>query len=282
MINYFLDFFKSFNIWNYLVSLLDILIITIILYFIISALQKTRVWQLIQGLVIFFIFVLIASRIASMLGLVALNYVLRGILSIGGMLPVMIVVLFQPEIRKFMGSLGRRKIFGESFEFFTGSEVNPIKIIDEIVKSVKYLSLNKIGALIVIKRRDNLNEVIETGIPIDSQVTSELISTIFYPNSPLHDGAVVIEEDRIVAARCLLPLSENEALEKELGTRHRAGVGITEVTDAISIIVSEETGIISISIEGKITRYLSVLELRGMLILLLKKEKGGKTKVEQK
>lgn len=217
-----------------------------------------------------------------MLGLVALNYVLRGILSIGGMLPVMIVVLFQPEIRKFMGSLGRRKIFGESFEFFTGSEVNPIKIIDEIVKSVKYLSLNKIGALIVIKRRDNLNEVIETGIPIDSQVTSELISTIFYPNSPLHDGAVVIEEDRIVAARCLLPLSENEALEKELGTRHRAGVGITEVTDAISIIVSEETGIISISIEGKITRYLSVLELRGMLILLLKKEKGGKTKVEQK
>lgn len=282
MINYFLDFFKSFNIWNYLVSLLDILIITIILYFIISALQKTRVWQLIQGLVIFFIFVLIASRIASTLGLVALNYVLRGILSIGGMLPVMIVVLFQPEIRKFMGSLGRRKIFGESFEFFTGSEVNPIKIIDEIVKSVKYLSLNKIGALIVIKRRDNLNEVIETGIPIDSQVTSELISTIFYPNSPLHDGAVVIEEDRIVAARCLLPLSENEALEKELGTRHRAGVGITEVTDAISIIVSEETGIISISIEGKITRYLSVLELRGMLILLLKKEKGGKTKVEQK
>lgn len=201
---------------------------------------------------------------------------------IGSLLPVMIVVLFQPEIRKFMGSLGRRKIFGESFEFFTGSEVNPIKIIDEIVKAIKYLSLNKIGALIVIKRKDNLNEVIETGIPINSDVTSELISTIFYPNSPLHDGAVVIEEDKIVAARCLLPLSENEALEKELGTRHRAGVGITEVTDAISIIVSEETGIISIAIEGKITRYLSVLELRGMLILLLKKEKGGKVKVGQK
>ncbi len=217
-----------------------------------------------------------------MLGLIALNYVLRGILSIGSLLPVMIVVLFQPEIRKFMGSLGRRKIFGESFEFFTGSEVNPIKIIDEIVKAIKYLSLNKIGALIVIKRKDNLNEVIETGIPINSDVTSELISTIFYPNSPLHDGAVVIEEDRIVAARCLLPLSENEALEKELGTRHRAGVGITEVTDVISIIVSEETGIISIAIEGKITRYLSVLELRGMLILLLKKEKGGKVKVGQK
>lgn len=282
MLNYLLEFFKGFSFWNYLISLLDILIITIILYFIISALQKTRVWQLIQGLVIFFIFVLIASRISSMLGLIALNYVLRGILSIGSLLPVMIVVLFQPEIRKFMGSLGRRKIFGESFEFFTGSEVNPIKIIDEIVKAIKYLSLNKIGALIVIKRKDNLNEVIETGIPINSDVTSELISTIFYPNSPLHDGAVVIEEDRIVAARCLLPLSENEALEKELGTRHRAGVGITEVTDAISIIVSEETGIISIAIEGKITRYLSVLELRGMLILLLKKEKGGKVKVGQK
>lgn len=282
MLNYLIEFFKGFSFWNYLISLLDILIITVILYFIISALQKTRVWQLIQGLVIFFIIVLIASRISSMLGLIALNYVLRGILSIGSLLPVMIVVLFQPEIRKFMGSLGRRKIFGESFEFFTGSEVNPIKIIDEIVKSIKYLSLNKIGALIVIKRRDNLNEVIETGIPINSDVTSELISTIFYPNSPLHDGAVIIEEDKIVAARCLLPLSENEALEKELGTRHRAGVGITEVTDAISIIVSEETGIISISIEGKITRYLSVLELRGMLILLLKKEKGGKIKVGQK
>ncbi|MDI6860627.1 MAG: diadenylate cyclase CdaA [Caldisericia bacterium] len=277
-----IEFFKGFSIWNYLVSLFDILIITIILYFIISALQKTRVWQLIQGLVIFFVFVLIASRISSMLGLIALNYVLRGILSIGSMLPIIIIVLFQPEIRKFMGSLGRRKIFGESFDFFTGTEVNPIKIIDEIVKSIKYLSLNKIGALIVIKRKDNLNEVIETGIPINSNVTSELISTIFYPNSPLHDGAIVIEEDKIVAARCLLPLSENEALEKELGTRHRAGVGITEVTDAISIIVSEETGIISIAIEGKITRYLSVLELRGMLILLLKKEKGGKIKVGEK
>jgi diadenylate cyclase len=282
MLNYLIEFFKGFSIWNYLVSLFDILIITIILYFIISALQKTRVWQLIQGLVIFFVFVLIASRISSMLGLIALNYVLRGILSIGSMLPIIIIVLFQPEIRKFMGSLGRRKIFGESFDFFTGTEVNPIKIIDEIVKSIKYLSLNKIGALIVIKRKDNLNEVIETGIPINSNVTSELISTIFYPNSPLHDGAIVIEEDKIVAARCLLPLSENEALEKELGTRHRAGVGITEVTDAISIIVSEETGIISIAIEGKITRYLSVLELRGMLILLLKKEKGGKIKVGEK
>lgn len=282
MLNYLIEFFKSFSLWNYLISLFDILIITIILYFIISALQKTRVWQLIQGLVIFFVFVLIASRISSMLGLIALNYVLRGILSIGSMLPIIIIVLFQPEIRKFMGSLGRRKIFGESFDFFTGTEVNPIKIIDEIVKSIKYLSLNKIGALIVIKRKDNLNEVIETGIPINSNVTSELISTIFYPNSPLHDGAIVIEEDKIIAARCLLPLSENETLEKELGTRHRAGVGITEVTDAISIIVSEETGIISIALEGKITRYLSVLELRGMLILLLKKDKGGKLKVGQK
>jgi len=150
MLNYLIEFFKSFSIWNYLISLLDILIITIILYFIISALQKTRVWQLIQGLVIFFIVVLIASRISSMLGLIALNYVLRGILSIGGMLPVMIVVLFQPEIRKFMGTLGRRKIFGNSFEFFTGSEVNPIKIIDEIVKAIKYAMERFIHAIVTM------------------------------------------------------------------------------------------------------------------------------------
>lgn len=280
MINYILEFFKGWTIWNYLASILDIAIITTILYFILSALRATRVWQLIQGLIIFFIFVFIASYISNILGLVSVNFVLRGILSIGGMLPIIIVIIFQPEIRKLMGSLGRRNLFGETFNLFSEFEENPIKTIDEIVKAVKYLSLNKIGALIVIKKEDNLTEVIQTGIPLNSIVTSELISTIFYTNSPLHDGAVVIDGNTIVAARCLLPLSENERLEKELGTRHRAGVGITEATDAISIIVSEETGIISLSTQGKLTRYLSVLELRGMLILLLKKErKGGKTKI---
>ncbi|MGC8943226.1 MAG: diadenylate cyclase CdaA [Caldisericia bacterium] len=280
MINYILEFFKGWTIWNYLASILDIAIITTILYFVLSALQATRVWQLIQGLIIFFIFVFIASYISNILGLVSVNFVLRGILSIGGMLPIIIVVIFQPEIRKLMGSLGRKSFFGETFNFLSEFEENPIKTIDEIVKAVKYLSLNKIGALIVIKKEDNLTEIIQTGIPLDSIVTSELISTIFYTNSPLHDGAVVIDGNTIVAARCLLPLSENERLEKELGTRHRAGVGITEVTDAISVIVSEETGIISLSTQGKLTRYLSVLELRGMLILLLKKEKrGGKAKI---
>lgn len=280
MINYILEFFKGWTIWNYLASILDIAIITTILYFILSALRATRVWQLIQGLIIFFIFVFIASYISNILGLISVNFVLRGILSIGGMLPIIIVIIFQPEIRKLMGSLGRRNLFGETFNLFSEFEENPIKTIDEIVKAVKYLSLNKIGALIVIKKEDNLTEVIQTGIPLNSIVTSELISTIFYTNSPLHDGAVVIDGNTIVAARCLLPLSENERLEKELGTRHRAGVGITEATDAISIIVSEETGIISLSTQGKLTRYLSVLELRGMLILLLKKErKGGKAKI---
>ncbi|MGQ9845536.1 MAG: diadenylate cyclase CdaA [Caldisericia bacterium] len=275
-----MEFFKGWTIWNYLASILDIVIITTILYFILSALRETRVWQLIQGLIIFFIFVYIASYISNILGLISVNFVLRGILSIGGMLPIIIVIIFQPEIRKLMGSLGRRNLFGESFNLFSEFEENPIKTIDEIVKAVKYLSLNKIGALIVIKKEDNLNEVIQTGIPLNSIVTSELISTIFYTNSPLHDGAVVIDGNTIAAARCLLPLSENERLEKELGTRHRAGVGITEATDAISIIVSEETGIISLSTQGKLTRYLSVLELRGMLILLLKKEKkGGKVKI---
>jgi len=281
MINYILEFFEGWTIWNYLASILDIAIITIIFYFILSALQATRVWQLIQGLIIFFISVFIASYFSNILGLVAFNYVLKAILSIGGMLPIIIVIIFQPEIRKFMGSLGRRNLFGETFNFFSEFEENPIKTIDEIVKAVKYLSLNKIGALIVIKREDNLTDIIQTGIPLNSIVTSELISTIFYTNSPLHDGAIVIDGNTIVAARCLLPLSENERLEKELGTRHRAGVGITEVTDALSIIVSEETGIISLSTQGKLTRYLSVLELRGMLILLLKKEKrGGKVKVD--
>ncbi|NLI55895.1 TIGR00159 family protein [bacterium] len=281
MINYLLEFFEGWTIWNYLASILDIAIITIILYFILSALQATRVWQLIQGLIIFFISVFIASYFSNILGLVAFNYVLKAILSIGGMLPIIIVIIFQPEIRKFMGSLGRRNLFGETFNFFSEFEENPIKTIDEIVKAVKYLSLNKIGALIVIKKEDNLTDIIQTGIPLNSIVTSELISTIFYTNSPLHDGAIVIDGNTIVAARCLLPLSENERLEKELGTRHRAGVGITEVTDALSIIVSEETGIISLSTQGKLTRYLSVLELRGMLILLLKKEKrGGKVKVD--
>jgi len=118
MINYILEFFEGWTIWNYLASILDIAIITIILYFILSALQATRVWQLIQGLIIFFISVFIASYFSNILGLVAFNYVLKAILSIGGMLPIIIVIIFQPEIRKFMGSLGRRNLFGETFNFF--------------------------------------------------------------------------------------------------------------------------------------------------------------------
>jgi len=278
MANYVLELFKGWTIWNVIASILDILIIAFILYKILYALQATRVWQLIQGTIVFFILVFLASRISAWLGFIAVNWVLRGILSIVSMLPIILAVIFQPEIRKFLGSLGRRNIFGESFDFLSHTEEDITKVIDEIVKAVKYLSLNKIGALIVIEREDNLNDYIQTGVPVGAKVTSELLSTIFYPNSPLHDGAVIIRKNRVTAARCLLPLSENERIERELGTRHRAGLGISEITDAASIIVSEETGIISIASEGKLTRYLSVLELRGMLIIMLKKEEKRKGK----
>ncbi len=267
MINFMI---ANFNAKYVALTVVDILIVSMAIYFALRAIQHTRTLQLAEGIAIYFIALIILARVSNSIHLVTVGYVMNGLLRFSvTFLPFLFVVVFQPELRKWFTGLGKGIAIGEKMELISMEDFQ--SIVDEIVKSVKFLSLNKMGALIVIERSTPLLEYIETGVSIKAFVKSELLNTIFYPNTSLHDGAVIIKDLRIEAARCILPLSLDESLDKEeIGTRHRAAVGITAETDALSIVVSEQTGIISLAIKGKLTRYLSPLELRGMLLVMAK------------
>ncbi|NMA96471.1 MAG: TIGR00159 family protein, partial [Clostridiales bacterium] len=169
----------------------------------------------------------------------------------------------QPELRRALEQIGRGRLFEKAL--FMQEEEDISTIVSHITKAVENMAKEKIGALIVIERRTGLSDVIETGIKVDGQLTQQLIENIFVPNTPLHDGAVVLRGERIAAAGCFLPLTQNPNINKQIGTRHRAGIGITEKSDAIAIIVSEETGIISMADDGKLTRYLDPKTLGDIL-----------------
>jgi diadenylate cyclase len=267
MINFMI---ANFNAKYVALTIVDILIVSTAIYFMFRAIQHTRTLQLAEGIAVYFIALIILAKISNSAHLVTVGYVMNGLLRFSvTFLPILFVVVFQPELRKWFTGLGKGIVIGEKMEIISMEDFQ--SIVDEIVKSVKFLSLNKMGALIVIERSTPLQEYIETGVPIKAFVKAELLNTIFYPNTFLHDGAVIIKDLRIEAARCILPLSLDESLDKEeIGTRHRAAVGITAETDALSIVVSEQTGIISLAIKGKLTRYLSPLELRGMLLVMAK------------
>ncbi|RLD21118.1 MAG: TIGR00159 family protein [Caldiserica bacterium] len=267
MINFMI---ANFNAKYVALAIVDILIVSMVIYFVLRAIQHTRTLQLAEGIAVYFIALIILAKVTNSIRLVTVGYVMNGLLQFSvTFLPILFVVVFQPELRKWFTGLGKGIVIGEKMELISMEDFQ--SIVDEIIKSVKFLSLNKMGALIVIERGTPLLEYIETGVPIKSFVKAELLNTIFYPNTSLHDGAVIIKDLRIEAARCILPLSLDESLDKEeVGTRHRAAVGITAETDALSIVVSEQTGIISLAIKGKLTRYLSPLELRGMLLVMAK------------
>ncbi|MEA3313429.1 MAG: diadenylate cyclase CdaA [Caldisericota bacterium] len=267
MINFMI---ANFNAKYVALAVVDILIVSMVIYFVLRAIQHTRTLQLAEGIAVYFIALIVLAKVTNSIHLVTVGYVMNGLLRFSvTFLPILFVVVFQPELRKWFTGLGKGIVIGEKMELISVEDFQ--NIIDEIIKSVKFLSLNKMGALIVIERSTPLQEYIETGVPIKAFVKSELLNTIFYPNTFLHDGAVIIKDLRIEAARCILPLSLDESLDKEeIGTRHRAAVGITSETDALSIVVSEQTGIISLAIKGKLTRYLSPLELRGMLLVMAK------------
>ncbi len=267
MINFMI---ANFNAKYVALTVVDILIVSMAIYFALRAIQHTRTLQLAEGIAVYFIVLIILAKVSNSIHLITVGYVMNGLLHFSvTFLPILFVVVFQPELRKWFTGLGKGITIGEKMDLISMEDFQ--SIVDEIIKSVKFLSLNKTGALIVIERSTPLLEYIETGVPIKAFVKSELLNTIFYPNTSLHDGAVIIKDLRIEAARCILPLSLDESLDKEeIGTRHRAGVGITAETDALSIVVSEQTGIISLAIKGKLTRYLSPLELRGMLLVMAK------------
>ncbi|HHV65483.1 MAG TPA: TIGR00159 family protein [Peptococcaceae bacterium] len=237
-------------------AIIDITVVTVIFYQILMLIKGTRAVQLLKGL-----FVLLAfSLLSKQLGLTTLTWMLDKFWT---MLLVALPIVFQPELRRALERLGRGKFITMHPTTTTSEEYK--KLIEELVRCSQVLSQNRIGALIVIEKDTGIQEYVETGVKIDGVVSSEFLINIFIPKSPLHDGAVIIRGDRVAAAGCFLPLTQNQNLEKDLGTRHRAALGLSEVSDALIIIISEETGIISAAKNGHLTRFLDEKGLRDLL-----------------
>lgn len=245
---------------------LEILIIAFLVYEVMLWLRDTRAWSLMRGIVVIVVFVLIAY----LLQMTTILWIVRNGISV---ILMALLISFQPEIRRALDSLGRKNFIASLFAF-NSSSVNERfsdKTINEIVKACYEMGRARTGALIVMKQNDPLTEYVRTGIEVDAIVTNQLLINIFEHNTPLHDGAVIVEGDRVVSATCYLPLSDNMELSKELGTRHRAGVGISEATDSLTIIVSEETGRVSIAYGGSLMRSVDQDKLREELVKLQNK-----------
>ena len=236
-------------------DIIDILIVAVRVYNLIKLLKGTRAEQLSKGI----IFILILTQISESLELYTINWILSHLITLG-MLAILIV--FQPELRRGLEFLGRSSSLKKSMGI---GEKKTTGVVSEITSAVGSLSRQKIGALIVIERETGLSEIADTGTALDSYISSGLLINIFIPNTPLHDGAVIIRGDRIVAAACFLPLTDSRSLAKDLGTRHRAAVGMSERSDSLSIIVSEETGAISTAESGKISRHIDLATLESIL-----------------
>ena len=255
------------NIFNrpQLNDLLDILIVAVLIYQMIMLTRDTRASEVLKG----FLLLVGASLLSSLLGLTALTWVLKQILSNGALV---LVVLFQPEIRRVLEQLGR----GAKMEHFQSDGEENQRIISEITQCLTSLSRRRVGALIVFERRTGLKDVMETGTRLDSTISAPLLENIIEPNTPLHDGAVIIRGTRIVSAACMLTtLSESNAITRDLGTRHRAAIGISETTDALVLIVSEETGVISMARDGKLTRHLDAKAIGEILSTMYHQPQDG-------
>lgn len=257
------DVFDLTSPIRYLVFIADILIVAFIIYYLFRIVKKTRAGQIVKGIFI----VCMLFVVAKIFNMVILNFILTNFLTYG---VILLIVVFQPELRNVFEKLGRSKIVDV---FDMDDNILVKHSISEIVKAVEIMSLKNIGALIVIQRDTKITDVLKEGINLSAKVSSELLQNIFMPRTPLHDGAIVIDKTEILAAKCILPLASEVSIPKNVGTRHRAAVGITEISDALVIVVSEETGTISLAEDGKLTRDLTGDKLKGLLL-----EKMDKTK----
>ena len=244
-------------------NVLDIAITSFIIYQLIRLVWRTRASSVFKGVGL----VLLIAWLADIFQLSSLTWVLNQIISTGA---ICLVILFQPELRKALEHLGRSNITRRFLAPAASKSDNALspeseKHIQEIVRAVQNMSRKRIGALIIFEGKTGLKDVMETGTICDASISSALIENIFEPNTPLHDGATIIKHERIAASACFLQLSENSSISRDLGTRHRAAIGITESTDAISLIVSEETGIVSYARSGKLTRYVDEAALKALL-----------------
>jgi diadenylate cyclase len=244
------------NIW----SIVDILVVAVLFYGFLSLLRGTSAFSVLYGIALLLIAVAIVSGLPN---LTVLNWLLTNALPV---LSVALIIVFQPELRRAMERVGRVRGW-LSRPLGTADGEGVTRAINELARACRRMSERRHGALIVLERETGLQEYTDTGVPVDGVTTAELLLTIFFPNSPLHDLAVIMHGDRIVAAGCVLPLSEG-ALDSQLGTRHRAAIGITEISDAVTVIVSEETGTISIANNGRMVRNLDEAKLRKILGIL--------------
>ena len=245
----------------------DIAIIAFFLYKLIILTKETRAFQLLKGIA----FLFVAAIISETLQLQTLSWVLNSVLASG---IVVLAVLFQPELRRALEHIGRGKIFNNGLLQNFKPEEN--EIVSEMQLAIMSLAKRRVGALIVIEQRTGLGDLVATGTRIDGIISAPLIENIFEPNTPLHDGAVIIRDGAIVAAACFLPLAEDIAVARELGTRHRAALGVSSVSDSVTIVVSEETGVISFAREGKLVRYIDQKALHDLLeSIFVGKEAAG-------
>lgn len=248
--NAFFDYMIKYVQLLRLSDVIDVLIVAVIFYYMINLIRETRAMQLVKGIV----FLFAVFFLSQWLKLNALNYILGGAMQIGAFAAV---VIFQPELRNLLERMGRFKV-GNIIDFAVADSEDELNsMIDSVTLAAQRMSESRTGALIVIERSTRLGEFISTGTMLDANVSSGLLENIFVPNTPLHDGAVIICGNKIATAGCLLPLTANNNLSRDLGTRHRAAIGLSEVTDAVIIVVSEETGKISIAMNGSLTRNLS-------------------------
>ena len=239
-------------------SVLDILVVAFLIYKVLGFIRDSRAQQLVKGLGL----LVVAFLLSDVLHLYVLNWILRGTMTVG---LIAVIVLFQPELRRGLERMGRGGIFGRSGQL---DKSKAKKVTDEFVEAIDAFSSTKTGALIVIEREVSLGDIAETGTILDAELTAETLGNIFYKGAPLHDGAVIIRDDRIYAAGCVLPLTASLELSKDLGTRHRAAIGITENSDAVVLIVSEENGVISVARGGRLKRFLDSKELEKLLLNL--------------
>ncbi|SMQ60460.1 diadenylate cyclase [Bacillus sp. OV166] len=247
--------FADFELWKYLASIVDIVLVWYVIYKLINVIRGTKAVQLLKGIIV----ILLVRVVSEFLGFQTLSWMMEQVITYGFLA---IIIIFQPELRRALEQLGRGKFFSRSSNL---DDEDPEKTVEAIVKATDYMAKRRIGALISIERETGMGDYIETGIQLNSNISSELLINIFIPNTPLHDGAVIIQKNNVAAAACYLPLSESPFISKELGTRHRAALGISEVTDSVTVIVSEETGHISLTKNGELHRAINTEQLKELL-----------------